>query len=251
MINKSKILQFLIRKLIFSYAKTIFYIGEQNKKFYKMHGVKEKKLIRMPLCVNNEFFNKQKSYVNIDKEKKLLKINNEKVILISSKLIPKKSIDTLIYALENISTPYVLLVAGSGKLEKELKNLCKQLKINVRFLGFINQSQIPKYYWISDIFVMTSKKEPWGLSINEAMNCDCAIILSDRVGAKDDLVKNNGFVFKTNSVEDLQSKLEALIDNEEILNQFKRNSKKIIENFHYQSNVDSIKEFFNKNKRYA
>ena len=36
---------------------------------------------------------------------------------------------------------------------------------------------------------MTSKREPWGLSTNEAMNCDCAIILSDKVGAKDDLIK--------------------------------------------------------------
>ncbi len=92
---------------------------------------------------------------------------------------------------------------------------------------------------------MTSKREPWGLSTNEAMNCDCAIILSDKVGAKDDLIKNNGFTFKAGDVNELRSKIEILLGDEEKLKSFKKNSKKIIENFDYKSNVLALQKYFN------
>lgn len=245
MINPKNILQSTIRKIIFRNANVIFFIGEQNKKFYLSHGVQEKKLIRMPLCINNSFFRKIGLTIDIDKEKKLLGIKDEKVLLISSKLIEKKSVDTLILALKDISEPYFLLVVGSGKLEKKLKKLSEQLNVKTKFLGFVNQTKIPTYYWLADIFIMTSKREPWGLSTNEAMNCNCAIILSDKVGGKDDLIKNNGFTFKVGNVNELRSKIEILLRDEEKLKSFKKNSKKIIENFDYKSNVLALQKYFN------
>ena len=245
MINPKNIFQSTIRKIIFRNANVVFFIGAQNKKFYLSHGVAEKKLIRMPLCINNSFFRIIGLTIDITEEKKLLGIKDEKVLLISSKLIEKKSVDTLILALKDISKPYFLLVVGSGKLERKLKKLSEQLNVKTKFLGFVNQTKIPIYYWLADIFIMTSKREPWGLSTNEAMNCDCAIILSDKVGAKDDLIKNNGFTFKAGDVNELRSKIEILLGDEEKLKSFKKNSKKIIENFDYKSNVLALQKYFN------
>ena len=77
------------------------------------------------------------------------------------------------------------------------------------------------------------------------MNCNCAIILSDKVGGKDDLIKNNGFTFKVGNVNELRSKIEILLRDEEKLKSFKKNSKKIIENFDYKSNVLALQKYFN------
>ncbi len=52
-------------------------------------------------------------------------------------------------------------------------------------------------YAASDILVLPSEYEPFGLVVNEAMLCRCPVIVSDRVGARFDLVREGetGFVF--------------------------------------------------------
>ena len=46
----------------------------------------------------------------------------------------------------------------------------------IRFIGFKNQTELPAYYELADIFVLPSEREPWGLAVNEAMNCGTAVI---------------------------------------------------------------------------
>ena len=66
---------------------------------------------------------------------------------------------------------------------------------------------MPIVYRLGDVFVLPSKGpiETWGLSVNEAMACSRAIIVSDRCGCGVDLVKEgiNGYIFKRKSVKDL------------------------------------------------
>ncbi len=240
----------LVRKLflktIFHKADAIFYIGEQNKKFYRYFNVPENKLYKMPFAVDNNYFREYGEKLNIKQEKKTLGIkDNEKVILYTGKLIALKKPDILIQALRNISNEYILLVVGDGEERKTLEKLAQHLQVNVKFLGFVNQSEIPKYYWISDIFVLPSDKEAWGLSINEAMNCNCAIVVSDRVGAKDDLIHNNGFIFKAGSVDDLASKLKILLGDDTLLDDYKKNSYEIIDNYAYKNDLKALREYFN------
>jgi glycosyltransferase involved in cell wall biosynthesis len=88
---------------------------------------------------------------------------------------------------------------------------------NVVLTGFVNQSKISEYYAIGDLFVMCSGAgENWGLSVNEAMNFNLPLVLSDLSGCADDLVKpgSNGYVFKTGNVAELAEKLkDVLLEN--------------------------------------
>jgi len=59
---------------------------------------------------------------------------------------------------------------------------------DIRFLGFRNQSELPRFYDLADVFVLASVDEPWGLSINEVMNAGRPVIVSDQVGCHRDLV---------------------------------------------------------------
>ena len=88
---------------------------------------------------------------------------------------------------------------------------------NVHFLGFINQSDMPKFFAMSDIFVLPSENEPWGLIINEAMCGRLAIVASEEIGAVADLVHHdvNGFLYSLGNVQVLTNYLiELCIDQE-------------------------------------
>ena len=71
-------------------------------------------------------------------------------------------------------------------MEKEVTAL--GLDKRVRFLGFVNQSQLPAVYTAADLMVLPSEYEPFAVVVNEASCCRCAVIASDRVGAAQDLV---------------------------------------------------------------
>ena len=52
----------------------------------------------------------------------------------------------------------------------------------VRFAGFRNQSEMPRFYDLCDVFVLPSEHEPWGLVVNEVMNAGRPVLVSDHVG---------------------------------------------------------------------
>jgi glycosyltransferase involved in cell wall biosynthesis len=89
----------------------------------------------------------------------------------------------------------------------------------VRFLGFVNQSGLPETYTASDILVLPSSYEPFGLVVNEAMLCGCPVVVSDRVGARFDLVRpgETGYIFPCGDVAALAAALsDALRDRSEL-----------------------------------
>ena len=78
---------------------------------------------------------------------------------------------------------YKFIFLGEGKLKKKCVKFCKKNNLsNVLFLGFVNQKKIRKYYNLSDVLVMPSEYETWGLSINEAMASGCACLVSKETG---------------------------------------------------------------------
>jgi glycosyltransferase involved in cell wall biosynthesis len=113
------------------------------------------------------------------------------VILFCAKLQPwKRPLDLLrAFAKANLSNA-ILVFAGEGPLRSLIESEAASLgeASRVRFLGFANQSQLPAVYTAADLLVLPSEFEPFGLVVNEAMCCGCAVAASDRCGAARDLV---------------------------------------------------------------
>ena len=82
----------------------------------------------------------------------------------------------------------------------------------MRFLGFANQTQLPAIYKSADVMVLPSEYEPFGVVVNEAMCCGCAVIASDRVGAGRDLVAPvwPEFIFPCGDIDALSDILAAV-----------------------------------------
>ena len=144
---------------------------------------------------------------------------------------------------------------GLQVTEKQKKNSIKFVKenniTNVKFFPFQNQRQLKMYYKKSDIFILPSRLEPWGLVINEAMASSNAIICSDCVGSSFDIVKKNlnGFTFKTGSYVDLAKRIEFFI-NKKNISTYQKNSYKIISKWSFAEGLNGLKKAikFIKNK---
>jgi glycosyltransferase involved in cell wall biosynthesis len=115
----------------------------------------------------------------------------DSVVLFCAKLQPWKRPIDLLRAFAKANLPNAILIfAGEGALRAELESEVTALGVTprVRFLGFVNQSQLPAVYTAADIMVLPSEYEPFAVVVNEAMCCGCPVVVSDRVGAAQDLI---------------------------------------------------------------
>ncbi len=143
------------------------------------------------------------------------------IILFASKLQPRKRAGDLIEACAVIKSPPrpYLLIVGDGEERAALEARAHELGPDgsVRFLGFRNQTELPRLYDLCDVFVLPSEAEPWGLVLNEVMNAAKPVIASDAVGAAPDLVieGGNGFVYPVGDVAALTRALERITSSPE------------------------------------
>ena len=140
------------------------------------------------------------------------------VILFAGKLMPRKRPGDLLEAWSRLAPPSgdrsYLLYIGDGEPRSQLEARARGLgSEGVRFLGFKNQSEMPAYYDLCDLFVMPTVFEPWGLVVNEVMNAGRAVIVSDQVGCAPDLVRDgyNGFVYRAGDIADLHRVLNTAL----------------------------------------
>jgi glycosyltransferase involved in cell wall biosynthesis len=116
---------------------------------------------------------------------------SDAVILFCAKLQPWKRPFDLLRAFTKANLANGILVfAGEGPLRPMLEAEAAAIGVaaRVRFLGFVNQTQLPAIYTSADLLVLPSVYDAFGVVVNEAMLCGCPVVVSDRVGAGRDLV---------------------------------------------------------------
>jgi glycosyltransferase involved in cell wall biosynthesis len=125
------------------------------------------------------------------------------------------------------------VIAGKGSEEKKLKELVKSLRIvdSVKFIGFIQNDELPQYLNTMDVYVSTSLSDAGiAASTAEAMACGLPVIVTD-VADNKKWVKDgvSGFVIQAKDPESLAEKIIYLLENEDIRKQCGKISRKIIE----------------------
>ena len=110
-------------------------------------------------------------------------------------------------------------------------------------MPFQNQSKMPIVYRLADVFVLPSSVETWGLSVNEAMACSRAVLVSDKAGCAVDLVEigRNGYVFDPHDVDDLIQKMTDYTKSK--ARKMGKESFKIIQNWTYAAGIENLKRF--------
>jgi glycosyltransferase involved in cell wall biosynthesis/GT2 family glycosyltransferase len=125
------------------------------------------------------------------------------VVLSVARLGREKAQDILVRSVAEAGDPRVLLVlVGDGPERGSLERLAREAGIRVAFTGDRLWERIVESYVAADVFALVSWRETWGVVVNEAMACGLPLVLSDRVGAARDLLRDgeNGLLVAAGDV---------------------------------------------------
>ena len=222
-------------------------IGRYNAEFYQAHRVPPARIFAVPYAVDNEFFLAQAEALAPRRRelKEALGIPADTpVVLYSGKLVPAKRPMDLLLALAQLPAAEraTLLYLGDGTLRDALAARARDLGVGVHFAGFQNQTEIGRFFTAADAFVLPSGFEPWGLVVNEAMCFGLPVVVSDRVGAGGDLVRDgvNGFTFPAGDVDALARILGALVADGERRRQMGEASRALIRGWSHREAVAGV-----------
>jgi glycosyltransferase involved in cell wall biosynthesis len=194
---------------LFRLADIVLVVSSGGVALMRSLGIPEDRITLVPFCVDNGWWIEKSDRVDRAAVRAQWNVpESATVVLFCAKLQPWKRPQDLLRAFaQNADSNAYLVIAGDGALRSTLESEAKTLGIasRVRFLGFANQSVLPEVYTASDIFVLPSEYEPFGLVVNEAMLCRLPAIVSDRVGARFDLVREGetGYIFPCGDIDAL------------------------------------------------
>ena len=229
-------------------------IGSRNKKFYLQYGVAATRLHHMPYAVDNGFFQAVSQEASRVREQFRSSVGLEAgrpIILYASKMTERKRAGDLLEAYIRLSPdgqkepkPYLLFI-GDGEMKSALERRSAELGWgSIRFLGFKNQTELPAFYDLCDVFVLPSFHEPWGLVINEVMNAAKPVIVSDHVGCAPDLVnhKENGYIFRAGDIDDLYRALRFVLDDKEQCRAMGQKSLEVINRWGFEEDITGLRK---------
>lgn len=159
-----------------------------------------------------------------DHFKKAIAPNGEKLIIHTSNFRKVKRVQDVVkvFSIVNKKIPSKLLLVGDGPERSSVEMLCRELNImeNVRFLG--KQDAVEEILSVSDLFIMPSETESFGLAALEAMACRVPVI-STNAGGIPELNTNGetGFMSNVGDIEDMAKNALRILKDENSLKKFK------------------------------
>lgn len=185
-----------IKKLYLRRIKTVYSAGSSGKKLVQKLGFKGT-IKPMYGC----------GILNYLPQPKFQERNAVRKFLCISRLIEEKNLSLLI-SVFNRFPQLQLTIIGKGPLKEQLQAMAKN---HIEFKDYVPNTQISQYYQDADVFILPSKSETWGLVIEEALNNGTPVIVSDRVGCREDLVtENTGLVFTFDNEKSLSDAIEKI-----------------------------------------
>lgn len=199
-------------------------IGSANEEFYRLAGVPASRILRAGYFVDNDRFSSSAESLRSQRSaiRRAWSIPEEATCFaFVGKLEPKKCVLDYLGALSlarDNGAKAVGLVVGNGVQLLAAQRMVAERNLPVTFAGFLNQSEISRAYVAADALVLPSDYgETWGLVVNEAMASCLPPIVSDRIGAANDLVVDGrtGLIFphgNTTALAEAMTRLAADIN---------------------------------------
>lgn len=192
-------------------------VGQRNHDYWRHYRYPEARIFASPHCVDNDWFAQRASPAARSALRSELGIDPAApVALFAGKLIDFKCPQHLLEAAALVRTggqPLEVLIAGDGLMKSELAARAAVLGVPLHLLGFCNQSAMPAAYAASDLLVLPSKGETWGLVANEALACGRPVIVADSVGCAPDMESSFGpqATYPFSSISALASRINHLL----------------------------------------
>jgi glycosyltransferase involved in cell wall biosynthesis len=199
-------------------------IGTLNARYWSHYLGESVPAFPMPYAVDNAYFRGRSLEAASGRSALHAELRldpSRPVILFASKLQERKRCIDLLEAYLQLAPspgteprPYLVIV-GDGEERAALEARAAASGVDsVRFCGFRNQSELPRFFDLATVFVLPSRHEPWGLIVNEVMNAARPVILTDDVGCQPDLITDGveGCVVPVGDVPALTAALRRVLD---------------------------------------
>ena len=192
-----------ISNLLIIRAKGFLAVSFSGVDYFQSLGVQPRKIYRFGYFRNIK--------LNTYKNQIPQRIN----LIFIGQLIELKGIVTLLEAIKIVSKNnqlFHLTIVGTGKLAPFLTSFVEKNKLDklVTFQGVVDSDKVTDYLEKADLLIFPSISDGWGMVVNEALQSNVPVLISDQCGAKE-LIKDgcNGLIFKGN---DLKSLTENLLE---------------------------------------
>jgi len=219
-IHKSGIgLKEKLKHYLISSANWWFSSSNLTDEYFIFYGGEKSKIYRYPFTslINQDILEKP---INADEKDTIrckLGIKEKKVIVSVGQFIYRKGFDILINACKDIPRDVGVYIVG-GKAPEEYIRRKEELKLqNVHFIDFKPKEELKQYYMASDLFVLPTRFDAWGLVINEAMAFGLPVITTDKCVAGRELIEDgiNGYIVPAGCSDDLAEKINCIINNDQ------------------------------------
>jgi N-acetyl-alpha-D-glucosaminyl L-malate synthase BshA len=162
-----------------------------------------------------------------DHFKKAIAPNNERILIHTSNFRKVKRTEDVIKMFQKVQQkiPSKLLLVGDGPERSANEHLCRELGIceNVRFLG--KQDAVEEVLSVSDLFLMPSESESFGLAALEAMACKVPVISTNAGGLPELNIDGYcGYMSNVGDVDDMARKAILILEDDLKLAKFKENA---------------------------
>ncbi|HMX42067.1 MAG TPA: N-acetyl-alpha-D-glucosaminyl L-malate synthase BshA, partial [Saprospiraceae bacterium] len=159
--------------------------------------------------------------------KKIIAPDGERILAHTSNFRKVKRVEDVIHIFHRVRQQVAskLLMIGDGPERQHCERLCRELDLcdDVRFLG--KQDAIEELLAICDLFLIPSESESFGLAALEAMACEVPVISSNSGGLPEvNLHGVTGFLSDAGDVDAMAAHSVALLQDEEMLQQFRQNA---------------------------
>ncbi|HQU39120.1 MAG TPA: N-acetyl-alpha-D-glucosaminyl L-malate synthase BshA, partial [Chitinophagales bacterium] len=175
-------------------------------------------------------------FKKLDKDhfRKVIASNGEKIIMHTSNFRKVKRVDDVVRVFCKIrqEMPAKLLLVGDGPERQNIEKMSRQVchQDDVHFLG--KQDAIEELLAISDLFILPSETESFGLAALEAMACQVPVISSNTGGLPEiNIYGETGFLSPVGDVDDMAANAIRILENEETLAAFKERAFKQAQRF--------------------
>jgi len=220
---------------------------ERAAEYFRTYGVDDNRIAKHPFTsiYKSQMLDSPISAEEKSELKRRLGFERDVAFLTVGQFIQRKGFDLLLDAWAMTSESAELFIIGGGRLEDEYRDTVnrKGLK-NVRILGFKPEAELSEYYLASDVFLMPTREDIWGLVVNEAMSRALPVVSSDRCTAGNELIKNgiNGYVYPCEDVASLAKYIDILTRDAELRRQLSENALSAIAEHSYENVIESHTE---------
>lgn len=183
-----------------------------------------------------------------DCQRDLMAEKNERIITHVSNLRPVKRVTDVIEIFDRIlkSTPAKLIMVGDGPEREACENLCLQKGISKKVLFLGNSNEIEKILCFSDLFLLPSEKESFGLAALEAMASGVPVISSNTGGLPEVNINGvSGYLSEVGDVEDMANNALKILKDDETLARFKKQAREEAKVFDTEKIVPLYEKLYN------